>query len=79
METGELLGMITSHTKDSNLSSSFPHVNFSIPTDLLYKLVSAVKNGAIDDTVQRLVSDRLASVWQLKNTVNEKPHITSKL
>ena len=79
METGELLGMITSHTKDSNLSSSFPHVNFSIPTDLLYKLVSAVKNGAIDDTVQRLVTDRLASVWQLKNTVNEKPHINSKL
>lgn len=79
METGELLGMVTSHTKDSNQSSTFPHVNFSIPTDLLYKLVSAVKNGAIEDTVQRLVSDRLASVWQLKNTVNEKPHITSKL
>ena len=79
METGELLGMITSHTKDTNLSSSFPHVNFSIPTDLLYKLVSAVKSGAIEDTVQRLVSGRLASVWQLKNTVNEKPHITSKL
>lgn len=79
IETGELLGMITSHTKDANLSSSFPHVNFSIPTDLLYKLVSAVKNGAIDDTLQHLVSDRLASVWQLKNTVNEKPHITSKL
>ena len=79
METGELLGMITSHTKDSNLSSSFPHVNFSIPTDLLYKLVSAFKNGVIEDTVQQLVSGRLASVWQLKNTVNEKPHFTSKL
>ena len=79
METGELLGMITSHTKDSNLSSSFPHVNFSIPTVLLYKLVSAFKNGVIEDTVQRLVSGRLASVWQLKNTVNEKPHFTSKL
>ena len=79
METGELLGMITSHTKDSNLSSSFPHVNFSIPTDLLYKLVSAYKNGVIEDTVQHLVSGRLASVWQLKNTVNEKPHFTSKL
>ena len=81
METGELLGMITSHTKDSNVSSSFPHVNFSIPADLLYKLVSAYKNGVIEDTVQRLVSGRLASVWQLKNTVNEneKPHLTSKL
>ena len=79
IETGELLGMITSHTKDSNLSSSFPHVNFSIPTDLLYKLVSAFKNGVIEDTVRRLVSGRLASVWQLKNTVNEKPQFTSKL
>ena len=57
METG-----ITSHTKDSNLSSRFPHVNFSIPADLLYKLVSAYKNGVIEDTVQRLVSGRLASV-----------------
>ena len=79
METGELLGMITSHTKDSNLSSSFPHVNFSIPSVLLYKLVAAFKKGGIEDAVQSLVSGRLASVWQLKNTVNEKPHFTSKL
>ncbi|KAL9959039.1 hypothetical protein ACROYT_G036120 [Oculina patagonica] len=79
METGELLGMVTSHTKDANLSSSFPHINFSIPTDLLYKLVSAVKSGDVKDTLQSLVSDHMKSVWQLKKTVKEKPHITSKL
>ena len=79
METGELLGMITSHTKDSNLSSSFPHVNFSIPSDLLYKLITAIKKGVIEDTMQSLASGRLASVWQLKNTVNEEPHFSSKL
>lgn len=79
METGELLGMVTSHTKDANLSSSFPHINFSIPADLLYKLVSAVKSGAVEHTMQGLVSEYMKSVWQLKKTVNEKLHITSKL
>ncbi|XP_078344468.1 peroxisomal leader peptide-processing protease-like [Oculina patagonica] len=79
METGELLGMVTSHTKDANLSSSFPHINFSIPADLLYKLVSAVKSEDIEDTLQGLVSDHMKNVWQLKETVKEKPHITSRL
>ncbi|KAL9959031.1 hypothetical protein ACROYT_G036112 [Oculina patagonica] len=79
METGELLGMVTSHTKDANLSSSFPHINFSIPADLLYKLVSAVKSGDVEDTLKGLVSNHMKNVWQLKETVNEKPHITSKL
>ncbi|XP_078345321.1 peroxisomal leader peptide-processing protease-like [Oculina patagonica] len=79
METGELLGMVTSHTKDANLSSSFPHINFSIPADLLYKLVSAVNSEDVKDTLQGLVSDHIKNVWQLKKTVKEKPHITSKL
>ncbi|KAL9959024.1 hypothetical protein ACROYT_G036105 [Oculina patagonica] len=82
METGELLGMVTrvtSHIKDANLSSSFPHINFSIPANLLYKLVSAVKRRDVEDTLRGLVSDHMKSVWQLKKTVKEKPHITSKL
>ena len=79
METGELLGMVTSHTKDANLSSTFPHINFSIPADLLYKLVLAYRSGTVEDTLQGLVSDGVESIWQLKKTVNEKPHTTSKL
>ena len=77
METGELLGMVTSHTKDADLSSTFPHVNFSIPADLLYKLVSAVENGNVEEILQGLISDCVKSVWQLKKI--DKPQITSKL
>ena len=77
METGELLGMVTCHTNDANLSSTFPRVNFSIPSDLLYKLVSAVTNGTFEETLQGLVSDQMDSIWQLRKT--EKSNITSKL
>ena len=79
METGELLGMVTSQTKDENMSSAFPHVNFSIPADLLYKLISAVRNQTVEDTLHTLVSDYIKNIWQLKNIANEKPQITSKL
>ena len=77
--TGELLGMVTSHTKDANLSSAFPHVNFSIPANLLYKLVFAVKSGNIQDGLQAFDSDLMESIWKLKNIVYESPQITSKL
>ena len=78
METGELLGMVTSHTKDVDMSSAFPHVNFSIPAELLCKLVLSVKSSVIEDDLQTLVSDRTESIWKLKG-INESPQITSKL
>jgi len=79
MVTGELLGMVTSHTKDANMSSAFPHVNFSIPSDLLCKLVLAVKHGNVKNGLQALVSDHVENIWKLKRTVCESPLITSKL
>ena len=79
MVTGELLGMVTSHTKDANMSSAFPHVNFSIPSDLLCKLVLAVKHGNVKNGLQSLVSDHVENIWKLKRTVCESPLITSKL
>lgn len=79
METGELLGMVTSHTKDANLSSSFPHVNFSIPVDLLCKLVSAIKSGRVENGLRVLVSDHTGSIWKLESSVQKNPQITSKL
>ena len=71
--------MVTSQTKDANMSSAFPHVNFSIPADLLYKLISAVRNRTVEDTLHTLVSDHIKNIWQLKNIANEKPQNTSKL
>ena len=79
MVTGELLGMVISHTKDANLTSSFPHVNFSIPVDLLCKLVSAIKSGGIENGLRALVSDHVGSVWKLESSVQKSPQITSKL
>ena len=79
MVTGELVGMVTSHTKDANLSSSFPHVNFSIPVDLLCKLVSAIKSGGVEEGLRALVSDHMESIWKLESTVRKSPQITSKL
>ena len=56
MVTGELLGMVTSNTKDVNMASAFPHVNFSIPADLLHKLVVAIKNGrSVGEDLKTLV------------------------
>ena len=78
-ETGELLGMVTSHVKDANMSCTFPHVNFSIPADLLYQLVSSVKDGTIENTLQALVSNDLKNVWQLEKNLSDKPQIISKL
>lgn len=78
-ETGELLGMVTSHVKVANMSCTFPHVNFSIPADLLHKLVSSVKRGTVENTLQALVSDDLKNIWQLEKNLGDKPHITSKL
>lgn len=37
--TGQLLGMVTCNIKDGNSSSSFPHVNFSIPVNMIHKLI----------------------------------------
>ena len=80
MVTGELLGMVTSNTKDVNMASAFPHVNFSIPADLLHKLVVAIKNGrSVGEDLKTLVSDSAASIWKLHSTEHENPNIISKL
>ena len=80
MVTGELLGMVTSNTKDVNMASAFPHVNFSIPTDLLHKLVVAIKNGSsVEEDLKTLVSDSAASIWKLNSIEHENPNIISKL
>lgn len=78
-ETGELLGMVTSHVKDANMSCTFPHVNFSIPADLLHKLVSSVRRGVVENTLQTLVSVDMKNIWQLEKNFGDKPRITSKL
>ena len=79
MATGELLGMVTSHTKDVNLMATFPHVNFSIPADFLCKLVSLVKDGLIDQGYCTMVTDRFKSIWRLKSPETDISHISSKL
>ena len=79
MATGDLLGMVTSHTKNADLTSAFPHVNFSIPVDLLNKLVSLIKSGLIEDGMQALVSDHVESIWKLKSSSRGSPQISSKL
>lgn len=80
MVTGELLGMVTSNTKDVNMASAFPHVNFSIPADLLHKLVVAIKNGrSVGEDLKTLVSDSAASIWKLNSIEHENPNIISKL
>ena len=54
-------------------------MNFSIPADLLYQLVSSVKDGTIENTLQALVSNDLKNVWQLEKNLSDKPQIISKL
>lgn len=77
--TGELLGMVTSHTKEAHLLSSFPHVNYSIPAGLIHKVVSAVQSDRLEDGLPDLFSDQMESIWKLKSTVHQCPSLKSKL
>jgi len=76
--SGQLLGMVTCNIKDGNSSTSFPHVNFSIPVNVIDKLVEL---SMCDDGVRRsrelsnLISGS-EKVWCLDT---KQPAIKSKL
>ena len=78
-ETGKLLGMITSHVRDSELISTFPHISFSIPYTLLHKLVLAIKSNSIEECMMSLVSNQMKNIWQLRSSIDEHNRVASKL
>ncbi|XP_032232897.2 peroxisomal leader peptide-processing protease-like [Nematostella vectensis] len=66
METGELLGMVTSNTKDANSKLTFPNINYSLPVNLIMRLIKHALSGQQDlDEKNKLLSQRMRGIWQL--------------
>lgn len=72
-DTGELLGMVTCNTRDANSSSSFPHINFSIPSNLILRLTAL--SLSVAKTRRVYLMDLVSSVedaWHLNSNRNSK-------
>ena len=76
--TGELLGIVTSNVRDAHNSTSFPHVNFSIPGTLVEQIISLVKMGNAGSGLESVISQRVAEIWNLQRNV-EPLSLISKL
>ena len=64
---GELLGIITSNIRDASNSTSFPHINFSIPTSLVMQIITMAMRSNIQYAREALISQDISDIWGLNN------------
>ncbi|MBN3284229.1 TYSD1 protease, partial [Polyodon spathula] len=68
-ETGELLGIVCSNTRDTAAGVTYPHLNFSIPVTVLQPLLNKytlTEDGGVFEELDR-ASDVVRDVWRLQS------------
>ncbi|KAL4641021.1 peroxisomal leader peptide-processing protease isoform X1 [Arapaima gigas] len=74
--TGELLGLVTSNTRDFAAEVTYPHLNFSIPVTVLEPLLHDFSQTG-DATVFKKLDDAVDGVvwvWRLQNKPQQPPN-----
>ncbi|KAI4874197.1 hypothetical protein NFI96_008669 [Prochilodus magdalenae] len=74
--TGELLGIVSSNTRDFAAKVTYPHLNFSIPVSVLEPLLGHFVRTGDAAVFQSLDSaeDEVRRVWRLQIPQNEMKH-----
>ncbi|XP_030849308.1 peroxisomal leader peptide-processing protease-like [Strongylocentrotus purpuratus] len=80
-ETGNLVGIIASNSRDSESGASFPHVNFSIPVECFRH---AIQQYIITKDISwfkdlELIDEKVAAVWALEENGTYTRRLPSKL
>ncbi|XP_038599324.1 peroxisomal leader peptide-processing protease [Tachyglossus aculeatus] len=75
-DSGQLLGIVASNTRDNSTGATYPHLNFSIPITVLQPaLREYLRTGdpASLDPLNR-ADERVRRVWRLQRTAASQPH-----
>ncbi|KAG8435140.1 hypothetical protein GDO86_013189 [Hymenochirus boettgeri] len=78
-QTGELLGIVASNTRDNATRATYPHLNFSIPISIFRRALQRFKLSGDLSSFQELnnVSRAVRNVWRLQR--NPEKVLPSKL
>ncbi|XP_070562565.1 peroxisomal leader peptide-processing protease-like [Ptychodera flava] len=70
-ESGDLLGIVASNSKDTDSGASFPHVNFSVPITAVYKSLQDFMNTSDVGCLQDLnaCDESHQKIWKLQDDI----------
>lgn len=74
--SGKLLGIVASNTKDNSIGATYPHLNYSVPITVLQPAVLEYSRTGDLHGFQELnrANDRSRLVWRLQRKTTEVPH-----
>ncbi|XP_043838015.1 peroxisomal leader peptide-processing protease isoform X2 [Dromiciops gliroides] len=74
-DSGELLGIVTSNTRDNSTGATYPHLNFSIPMAVLEPALDQYRRTGALQLLRELdrPSEQVRVVWRLQRVQAEPP------